>query len=65
MGKWYRKAAVKAAVLIAGVLSGAVFVTSFAVGTTFAGTADPAKILSMANQPYEESADFKAAVEDL
>lgn len=41
MGKWYRKAAVKAAVLIAGVLSGAVFVTSFAVGTTFAGTADP------------------------
>ena len=52
MGKWYRKAAVKAAVLIAGVLSGAVFVTSFAVGTTFAGTADPAKILSMTNQPY-------------
>ena len=64
MGKWYRKAAVKAAVLIAGVLSGAVFVTSFAVGTTFAGTADPAKILSMTNQPYEESADFKAAVSD-
>ena len=64
MGKWYRKAAVKAAVLIAGVLSGAVFVTSFAVGTTFAGTADPAKILSRTNQPYEESADFKAAVSD-
>ena len=64
MGKWYRKAAVKAAVLIAGVLSGAVFVTSFAVGTTFAGTADPAKILNMADQPYEESDDFKAAVSD-
>ena len=61
MGKWYRKAAVKAAVLIAGVLSGAVFVTSFAVGTTFAGTADPAKILSMANQPYEESAEIGRA----
>ena len=64
MGKWYRKAAVKAAVLIAGVLSGAVFLTSFAVGTTFAGTADPAKILNMADQPYEESDDFKAAVSD-
>ena len=64
MGKWYRKAAVKAAVLIAGVLSGAVFLTSFAVGTTFAGTADPAKLLNMANQPYEESEDFKAAVSD-
>ena len=64
MGKWYRKAAVKAAVLIAGVLSGAVFLTSFAVGTTFAGTADPAKILNMVDQPYEESDDFKAAVSD-
>ena len=33
MGKWYRKAVVKAAVLIAGILSGAAFLTSFAVGT--------------------------------
>ena len=64
MGKWYRKAVVKAAVLIVGILSGAAFLTSFAVGTTFAGTVNPAEIMTMVNQPYEESADFKAAVSD-
>ena len=64
MGKWYRKAVVKAAVLIAGILSGAAFLTSFAVGTTFAGTVNPAEIMTMVNQPYEDSVDFKAAVSD-
>ena len=64
MGKWYRKAVSKAAVLIVGVLSGSAFLTSFAVGTTFAGTVNPAEIMSIVNQPYEESVEFKAAVSD-
>lgn len=64
MNKWYRKSAVKAGVLIAGVLSGAAFLTSFAVGTTFAGTVNPAEIMEIVNEPYEESVDFKAAVSD-
>lgn len=64
MGKWYRKAVSKAAVLIVGILSGAAFLTSFAVGTTFAGTVNPAEIMTMVNQPYEESVDFKAAVNE-
>lgn len=64
MGKWYRKAVYKAAVLIVGILSGAAFLTSFAVGTTFAGTVNPAEIMTMVSQPFEESVDFKSAVNE-
>ena len=45
MGKWYRKTVTKAAVLIAGVLSGAAFLTSLAVVTTLAGTVNPSDIM--------------------
>lgn len=62
MNKWYRKAVVKAAVLITGILSGAAFLTSLAVGTTLAGTVNPAEIMTLANHSYEESEDFRTAV---
>lgn len=62
MNKWYRKAVVKAVVLIVGVLSGASFLTSLAVGTTLAGTVNPAEIMSLVNQNYEESGDFQTSV---
>ncbi len=62
MNKWYRKAVVKAVVLIVGVLSGASFLTSLAVGTTLAGTVNPAEIMSLVNQTYEESGDFQTSV---
>lgn len=62
MNKWYRKAVVKAVVLIAGVLSGAAFVTSLAVGTTLAGTVNPAEIMTLVNQTYEDSGDFQTSV---
>ena len=62
MNKWYRKAVVKAVVLIVGVLSGAAFLTSLAVGTTLAGTVNPAEIMTLVNQTYEESGDFQMSV---
>ena len=62
MNKWYRKAVVRAAVLIVGVLSGAAVLTSLVVGTTLAGTVNPAEIMTIVNQPYEESGDFQTAV---
>lgn len=63
MGKWYRKTVTKAAVLIAGVLSGAAFLTSLAVVTTLAGTVNPSDIMRIVNEPYEESVDFNMSVE--
>ena len=54
MSKWYRKTVTKAALLIAGVLSGASFLTSLAVVTTLAGTVNPAEIMRIINEPYEE-----------
>ena len=63
MSKWYRKTVTKAALLIAGVLSGASFLTSLAVVTTLAGTVNPAEIMRIINEPYEESADFNMVVE--
>ena len=63
MSKWYRKTLTKAALLIAGVLSGASFLTSLAVVTTLAGTVNPAEIMRIINEPYEESADFNMVVE--
>ena len=62
MNKWYRKAVVKAVVLIVGVLSGASFLTSLAVGTTLAGTVNPEEIMTLVNQTYEESGDFQTSV---
>lgn len=63
MRKWYRKTAAKAVVLIAGVLSAAVFLTSLIVATALAGTANPVEITKLVNEPYEESEDFNMAVE--
>lgn len=63
MNKWYRKTVTKAAVLIAGVLSGAAFLTSLAVLTTLAGTINPSDIMRIVNEPYEESGDFNMSVE--
>lgn len=63
MKKWYRNAVTKAVVLIAGVLSGASFLTSLAVGTTLAGTVNPLEIMRIVKEPYEESADFNMAVD--
>lgn len=64
MNKWYRKAVVKIVVLIVGVLNGAAFLTSLAVGTTLAGTANPAEIVNLVGHSYEESADFRTLVGD-
>ena len=65
MNKWYRKTVTKAVVLIAGVLSGAAFLTSLAVVTTLAGTINPSEIMQIINEPYEESADFNMSVEGI
>ena len=65
MGQWYRRKAVKACVLAAGILSGAVFVTSLGVAVSASGTASPAEIVSMVNEPYEESSGFNTSVESL
>ncbi len=63
MEQWYRKNAVKACVLLTGVLSGAVFVTSFGAASSIAGTADPSAVADMIREPYEESSEFNATVE--
>ena len=65
MNQWYRRTVAKIIVLLAGVLSGAAFITSFAMALTFAGTANPAGIARMVSEPYEESADFSAVVSSM
>ena len=62
MNQWYRKTVTKVTVLIIGILSGAIFLTSFGVVTTLAGTANPGEVMEMASEPYEESANFNQAV---
>lgn len=62
MNQWYRRTLTKIILVLAGALSGAAFITSLAMALTFAGTANPAEIARMAREPYEESADFSAAV---
>lgn len=62
MNQWYRKTVTKVTVLIVGILSGALFLTSFGVVTTLAGTANPAEVIEMAGEPYEESVNFNQAV---
>lgn len=62
MNQWYRRTLTKIILVLVGTLSGAAFITSLAMAITFAGTANPAGIARMVNEPYEESADFSAAV---
>lgn len=64
MNQWYRKTLTKAVVLLTGILSGAAFVMSLGVAATFAGTVSPVRVMRLANEPYEESEDFNAAVEN-
>lgn len=65
MGKWYRKTLTKAAVLLAGVLGGAAFITSLGLAETYAGTVSPARVMRIVNEPYEDSADFNTSVENI
>ena len=62
MNQWYRRTLTKIILVLAGALSGAAFVMSLAMALTFAGTANPAEIARMVNEPYEGSEDFSAAV---
>ena len=41
MKQWYRRTLTKVIVLLAGIISGAAFVTSLGVASTYAGTIDP------------------------
>lgn len=63
MKGWYRKTAMKAVVLIMGVLNGALFFTSLAVTTRLTGTLNPAETVKLAGKPYEDSPDFSNTVE--
>lgn len=63
MKQWYRRTLTKVIVLLAGIISGAAFVTSLGVAATYAGTVDPSQIISLINEPYEDSPDFNSAVE--
>lgn len=65
MNRWYRKTLTKIIVLIVGVLSGATFLTSLAMALVLAGTVNPAGVARMIREPYEESADFNIAVENV
>ena len=62
MNQWYRRTLTKIILVLVGALSGAAFITSLAIAVTFAGTANPAGVVRMVREPYEESADFSAAV---
>ena len=62
MNQWYRRTLTKIILVLVGALSGAAFITSLAIAVTFAGTANPAGVARMVREPYEESADFSAAV---
>lgn len=61
MTYWYRKASAKAAVLIAGVLGGAVFAAALVSAATLAGSIHPSDMFSQGI--YEESDDFENAVD--
>ena len=63
MKQWYRRTLAKVIVLLIGIISGASFVTSLGVAATYAGTIDPSQIMSLVNEPYEDSPDFNSAVE--
>ncbi len=63
MKQWYRRILTKVIVLLVGIISGAAFVTSLGVAATYAGTIDPSQIMTLINEPYEDSPDFNSAVE--
>lgn len=63
MKQWYRRTLAKVIVLLVGIISGAAFATSLGVAYTYAGTIDPAQIMSLVNEPYEDSQDFNSSVE--
>ena len=63
MKGWYRRTAMKAVVLIVGVLTGAMFFTSLIVTTRLTGTLNPAETVKLIGEPYEESSDFSNTVE--
>ena len=49
MKHWYRKTAVKVTVLLIGVLSGALFATSFIIASMLAGRLNPLEIVRQAD----------------
>ena len=57
MKGWYRRTAMKAVVLIVGVLTGAMFFTSLIVTTRLTETLNPAETVKLIGEPYEESSD--------
>ena len=63
MKQWYRRILAKVIILLVGIISGAAFITSLGVAATYAGTIDPSQIMSLINEPYEDSPDFNSAVE--
>lgn len=63
INQWYRRTAVKTAVLIAGMLGGAMFLSSVIMSFLLIGTVNPAGLITAANESYEESDDFRDAVE--
>lgn len=65
MNQWYRQTVTKAVMLIAGMLGGAAVVTALITAVMMAGTVNPAEIMRIVDEPYEDSGDFTAAVEDM
>lgn len=64
MNRWYRKTAVKVTVFIIGMLSGALFVTSFGMAAMLAGRLNPVEIIRLADESYEDSPGFQSSVEE-
>lgn len=65
MNKWYRKTVTKAVLVVAGIISGAVLMTSLLGALTIAGTANPAEVWKLAGRPFEESDDFNTMVQGM
>ena len=56
MKGWYRRTAMKAVVLIVGVLTGAMFFTSLIVTTRLTGTLNPAETVKLIGKLYASGA---------
>ena len=65
MNKWYRKTVTKAVLVVAGIISGAVLMTSLLGALTIAGTANLAEVWKLAGRPFEESDDFNTMVQGM
>lgn len=65
MNKWYRKAVIKAVLLVVGIVSGAMFITSLMSALTLAGTSNPVEVWKLSGQRFEESADFNSMVQGM